>query len=237
VVGIKTTVGLTSRAGGKSCLATFPVRFTNLLLVIPISEHQDTVGPLARSVTDAAIVLSIIAGPDPNDNFTLAQPMPVPDYTMALSNTSLVGKRIGVPRAVFLNDSMTGNDPYVNQVFEQALETLKTLGATIVDPADLPSAYEIYESNNETVVLDVDFKVSDHTQAFNRFGAKTLIRQVQLNAWFDSLVANPSGVASLEDLIMFDSNNPTLEEPTGYTDQSMCVPFKSTAALTEITAV
>jgi hypothetical protein len=53
------------------------------------------------------------------------------------------------------------------------------------------------------------------------FGADTLIRQVQLNAWFDSLVTNPSGVASLEDLIMFDNNNPTLEEPTGYTDQSM----------------
>ncbi|KAG2339111.1 amidase signature enzyme [Suillus weaverae] len=192
VVGIKTTVGLTSRAG-----------------VIPISEHQDTVGPLTRSVTDAAIVLSIIAGPDPNDNFTMAQPMPVPDYTMALSNTSLVGKRIGVPRAVFLNDSMTGNDPYVNQVFEQALETLKILGATIVDPADLPSAYEIYESNNETVVLDVDFKV-------------------QLNAWFDSLVANPSGVASLEDLIMFDSNNPTLEEPAGYTDQSILIESQAT---------
>jgi amidase len=132
--------------------------------VIPISEHQDTIGPITRSIADAAIVLSIIAGPDPNDNFTMAQPASVPDYTMALSNTSLVGKRIGVPRAVFLNDSMTGNDPYVNQVFEQALETLKSLGATIVDPADLPSAYEIYESNNETVVLDVDFKVFKHNQ-------------------------------------------------------------------------
>jgi amidase len=130
--------------------------------VIPISEHQDTIGPITRSIADAAIVLSIIAGPDPNDNFTMAQPASVPDYTMALSNTSLVGKRIGVPRAVFLNDSMTGNDPYVNQVFEQALETLKSLGATIVDPADLPSAYEIYESNNETFVLDVDFKVFKH---------------------------------------------------------------------------
>lgn len=162
VVGIKPTVGLTSRAGGKFCLAPSLIRFTNLSPVIPISEHQDTVGPLTRSVTDAAIVLSIIAGPDPNDNFTLAQPMPVPDYIMALSNTSLVGKRIGVPRAVFLNDSLTGNDPYVNQIFEQALETLQILGATIVDPADLPSAYEIYESNNETVVLDVDFKVFEH---------------------------------------------------------------------------
>lgn len=135
---------------------------TILSPVIPISEHQDTVGPITRSITDAAIVLSIIAGPDPNDNFTIAQPMPVPDYTMALNSSSLVGKRIGVPRAVFLNDSMTGNDPYVNQVFEQALETLKSLGATVVDPADLPSAYEIYESNNETVVLDVDFKVFEH---------------------------------------------------------------------------
>lgn len=152
----------------------------------------------------------------------MAQPASIPDYTMALSNTSLVGKRIGVPRAVFLNDSMTGNDPYVNQVFEQALETLKSLGATIVDPADLPSAYEIYESNNETVVLDVDFKVFKH----NQFSWKTLLKfgfigQVQLNAWFNSLVANPSGVASLADLIAFDSNNPTLEEPSGYTDQSM----------------
>ncbi|KAF9219214.1 amidase signature enzyme [Gyrodon lividus] len=187
IVGIKPTVGLTSRAG-----------------VIPISEHQDTVGPLARSMSDAAIVLSIIAGPDPNDNFTLAQPTPVLDYTMALSNSSLVGKRIGVPRAMFLNDTMTGNDPYVNIVFEQALETLKALGATIVDPADLPSAYEIYNSNNETFVLEVDFKV-------------------QLDAWFDSLVANPSGVRSLADLIIFDDNNPFLEEPTNYTDQSILI--------------
>ncbi|KAG9313685.1 amidase signature enzyme [Chiua virens] len=192
IVGIKPTVGLTSRAG-----------------VIPISEHQDTVGPLARSMSDAAIVLSIIAGPDPNDNFTLAQPTPVPDYAMALSNSSLVGKRIGVPRAVFLNDSMTGNDPYVNVVFEQALETLKELGATIVDPADLPSAYEIYNSNNETVVLDTDFKV-------------------QLNAWFDSLVANPSGVASLADVITFDNANPALEEPPGYTGQSILVESEAT---------
>ncbi|KAG8215943.1 amidase signature enzyme [Butyriboletus roseoflavus] len=192
IVGIKPTVGLTSRAG-----------------VVPISEHQDTVGPLTRSVSDAAIVLSIIAGPDPNDNFTLAQPTPVPDYTMALSNSSLVGKRIGVPRAVFLNDSMSGNDPYVNVVFEQALETLKELGATIIDPADLPSAYDIYNSKNETVVLTTDFKI-------------------QLDAWFNSLIANPSGVASLADVITFDNINPTLEEPAGYTGQSTLIASEAT---------
>lgn len=114
---------------------------------------------MTRSIADAAIVLSIIAGTDPNDNFTLAQPSPVPDFSKALNKNALKGKRIGVPRRVFLNDSITGNDPFVNQVFEQALDTIRGLGATVVDPADLPSADEIAVSNNETLVLDVDFKV------------------------------------------------------------------------------
>jgi amidase len=111
-------------------------------------------------MTDAAIVLSIIAGKDPNDNFTLAQPSVVPDFTKALNKNALKGKRIGVPRRVFLNDSISGNDPFVNVVFEQALATIRGLGATVVDPADLPSADEIANSNNETIVLDIDFKVS-----------------------------------------------------------------------------
>ncbi|KAL5478256.1 hypothetical protein ACEPAI_2440 [Sanghuangporus weigelae] len=192
LVGIKPTVGLTSRAG-----------------VIPISEHQDTVGPMVRSVTDAAIVLSVIAGVDPNDNFTLAQPLPVPDYTKALNHHALRGARIGVPRKVFLNDSITGNDPFVNQVFEQAISTIEGLGATVVDPADLPSAEEIAVSNNETIVLDVDFKV-------------------QLNAYFEALLANPSDVRSLADLIAFNDANPELEEPTNFTDQSELIESEAT---------
>ena len=110
-------------------------------------------------MTDAAIVLSIIAGKDPNDNFTLAQPPVVPDFTKALNKHSLEGKRIGVPRCMFLDDSITGNDPSVNVAFEQALEVIKSLGATVVDPADLPSAKETLDSNNERIVLEVDFKV------------------------------------------------------------------------------
>ncbi|KIO02539.1 hypothetical protein M404DRAFT_147709 [Pisolithus tinctorius Marx 270] len=192
VVGIKPTLGLTSRAG-----------------VIPISEHQDTVGPLTRSVVDAAIVLSIIAGPDPNDNYTLAQPSPVPDYTLALNTSSLIGKRLGVPRTVFLNDTITGNDPYVNVIFSQALLTLQQLGATIVDPADLPSAYEIVASKNETIVADIDFKV-------------------QINDWFESLVENPFNVTSLADLIAFNDKYPALEKPTGYIDQSVLIESEAT---------
>ncbi|KAJ7120181.1 amidase signature enzyme [Mycena epipterygia] len=192
LAGIKPTVGLTSRAG-----------------VIPISAHQDTVGPITRSLTDAAIVLSIIAGKDPNDNFTLAQPPVVPDFTKALNKNALKGKRIGVPRRVFLNDSITGNDPSINVAFEKALLTMKALGATIVDPADLPSAEEFVTSNNETIVLNVDFKV-------------------QLNEWFQGLLKNPSGVRSLADLIKFDDANPTLEEPAGFEDQSQFIAAEAT---------
>ncbi|KAJ6617066.1 amidase signature enzyme [Mycena sp. CBHHK59/15] len=192
LAGIKPTVGLTSRAG-----------------VIPISAHQDTVGPMTRSLTDAAIVLSIIAGKDPNDNFTLAQPPVVPDFTKALNKNALKGTRIGVPRRVFLNDSITGNDPSINVAFEQALLTMKALGAVIVDPADLPSAEDIVTSNNETIVLDVDFKV-------------------QLNEYYQALIKNPSGVRSLADLIKFNNDNPTLEEPAGFKDQSILIESEAT---------
>ncbi|KAJ7889613.1 amidase signature enzyme [Mycena leptocephala] len=140
--------------------------------VVPISAHQDTIGPMTRSMTDAAIVLSVIAGKDPNDNFTLAQPPIVPDFTKALNKNALKGKRIGVPRRVFLNDSITGNDPSIGVAFEKALLTIKALGATVVDPADLPSADDFVTSNNETIVLNVDFKV-------------------QLNEYFEALIKNP----------------------------------------------
>ncbi|KAF5382808.1 hypothetical protein D9757_007264 [Collybiopsis confluens] len=197
LAGVKPTVGLTSRAG-----------------VIPISEHQDTVGPMCRSISDAAIVLSIIAGKDPNDNFTLAQPDEVPDYTKALNSQALVGKRIGVPRKVFLNDSITGNDPTINVAFEQALRVLEELGATIVDPADLPSAEEIARSNNETVVLDTDFKI-------------------QINAWLEDLIVVPTGVQSLADLIAFDNAHPSLEEPINFTSQSEFIASEATKGFTD----
>ena len=89
------------------------------------------------------------------------------ERTKALRKTALKGKRIGVPRRVFLNDTITGNDPSIGVAFEQALQVIRGLGATIVDPADLPSAEEIVASNNETIVLDVDFKVGGTTSRFH----------------------------------------------------------------------
>ncbi|KAL0959934.1 hypothetical protein HGRIS_011597 [Hohenbuehelia grisea] len=185
LAGIKPTLGLTSRAG-----------------VIPISANQDTVGPMTRSLTDAAIVLSLIAGKDPNDNFTLAQPPRVPDFTKALNKNALKGKRIGVPRL------FTDSEPNVSAAFEQALATIRSLGATVVD-ADLPDAREILRSNNETIVLDVDFKV-------------------QLDGWYQSLIKNPSGVRSLADLIKFNDDHPELEEPPNFEDQSELIESEAT---------
>ncbi|KAF8992753.1 amidase signature domain-containing protein [Cyathus striatus] len=187
LVGIKPTVGLTSRAG-----------------VVPISSHQDTIGPLTRSMTDAAIVLSVISGKDPEDNFTLVQPQKLPDYTKALNKDALKGKRIGVPRQVFLLNSTVGNDPAVAPAFESALAVLRELGAVVIDPADLPDAKEISASHNETFVLDVDFK------------------------YYESLLENPSGVRSLADLIVFNDANPSLEEPVNFTDQSDLVRAQAT---------
>ncbi|KAG6875281.1 hypothetical protein C0992_004471 [Termitomyces sp. T32_za158] len=192
VVGIKPTVGLTSRAG-----------------VVPISSYQDTVGPMARCVADAAVVLSVIAGKDPNDSGTLSRPEVVPDFTTALNPRALEGKRIGVPRRVFLDDDQNHSRSDVLASFETALNIIRDLGATVVDPADLPSAEEIKPSNNETIVLDVDFKI-------------------ELENYLSSLVSIPSGVRNMADLIKFNDNNPDLEKPEGFEDQSILIRSEAT---------
>jgi len=96
---------------------------------------------------------------------------------------------------------LTESDPFVNIAFNRSLEIIRALGATIVDPADLPSAEEIVRSGNESLVALTDYKI-------------------QLGAYFASLVSNPSGVRSLEDLIAFNDAHPSLEKPINYTDQS-----------------
>ncbi|KAI0767645.1 amidase signature enzyme [Fomes fomentarius] len=188
LVGIKPTVGLTSRAG-----------------VIPISSHQDTIGPMTRSVADAAIILSAIAGPDPRDNFTLAQPAIVPDFTDALKADALKGVRLGVPRRLFARSNSN-----IVAAFDAALDTIRGLGATIVDPADLPDFDELEASNNETIVLDTDFKV-------------------QVNQYIADLLEVPTGVKTLADLIQFniDHADEELVQPF-WTDQSEFIASENT---------
>ncbi|KAJ6522781.1 amidase signature enzyme [Mycena vulgaris] len=207
--GIAASIGLAAVTLGSETNGSITCPASKNNCFIPLSAHQDTIGPMTRSLTDAAIVLSVIAGKDPNDNFTLAQPPVVPDFTKALNKNALKGKRIGVPRRVFLNDSMTKNDPSIGVAFEEALITIKALGATVVDPTDLPSADEFITSGTRTRVMNVDFKV-------------------QLNQYLEGLIENPSGVRSLADLIKFNDDNPTLEKPEGYEDQAEFVRAEAT---------
>jgi amidase len=125
-----------------------------------MSVNQDTVGTMTRSVKDAAIALSIIVGKDRKDNHTLSQPPTLPNFVDALDKNGLKGKRIGVPRKVFFNQTINSFDSSIGIAFEKALKVMQMLGATIIDPADLPSAEEMVISMNETLVVGVDFKVS-----------------------------------------------------------------------------
>jgi amidase len=133
LVGIKPTVGRVSRYG-----------------VIPITADQDTPGPMARTVTDAAILMGALEGsaPDPNDPATRkCTPPPDRDYTRHLNAGALKGARIGIPRAFFYDKSAApgakeprgGLNTEQAKIMEEAIAILKQQGAVIVDPADIPS--------------------------------------------------------------------------------------------------
>jgi amidase len=133
LVGIKPTVGLVSRSG-----------------IIPISATQDTAGPMCRSVEDAAIVLSAITGVDPRDPATRASAQHAGmDYTRFLEPDALRGKRLGVTRKVF-----TGYHDGTDRVFEEALVVLRSLGATIIDPADLAHASDPGDAEFEVLLYE-----------------------------------------------------------------------------------
>ena len=136
VVGIKPTVGLTSRSG-----------------VIPIAHSQDTVGPHARTVADAAAVLDAIAGPLDRDPITLIADRAPASYTAYLDPDGLRGARIGVPR-----HRCWGSSTEADAIGEGALETMRRLGAEIVDPADIPTADALGEEPGEFEVLLYEFK-------------------------------------------------------------------------------
>jgi amidase len=133
IVGIKPTLGLVSRAD-----------------LVPLSPSQDTAGPMARSVADAATVLSAIAGSDPHDPATAEAGQHATNYGHFLQRDGLRGKRIGVVR------QLAGRDPNADRVLEQAIVLMKQQGAIIVDPVELPHLNELSEL--EGTVLKYEFK-------------------------------------------------------------------------------
>ena len=142
LAGIKPTVGRISRYG-----------------VIPITADQDTAGPMAKSVSDVAIMFGALesASPDPNDPATRkCAPPPGRDYTRFLNRAGLKGARIGIPRAFFY-DRVTppgessprgGLADDQKQAMERAIAALKQEGAVVVDPADIPSVVDKDPKNN-----------------------------------------------------------------------------------------
>jgi len=132
VVGIKPTVGLVSRDG-----------------IIPIAHTQDTAGPMARSVRDAAILLTAMSEKDLKDPAAAGHPGPE-DYSVGLDAGALEGRRIGVWRAYYGAD----DNPREAAIFDEVVAILGRLGATVVDPVELELPEEVYDAEYEVLLYE-----------------------------------------------------------------------------------
>ncbi|MDT7688134.1 MAG: amidase [Acidobacteriota bacterium] len=171
IVGIKPTLGLVSRSG-----------------IIPIAHSQDTAGPMARTVADAAVLLKTIIALDPTDPVPWKglQPSWTTDFTKSLDPAGLRGARIGVARKFF------GFNDEVDKLMADALDVLKREGATIVDPADLPTHGKLDAPEFE--VLLFEFKTD-------------------INKYLAGLAPGGDHPRTLKDLIAFNEKNRDREMP------------------------
>lgn len=186
VAGIKPTVGLVSRAG-----------------IVPISHTQDTAGPMARTLADAAALLGALTGMDANDSATAASSGKAhSDYTRFLDANGLRGARLGVVRKAF------GFDPAVDRIMEAALAEMKRQGATLVDPADIPTWGKWHKQENEIMLYE--FKAD-------------------LNAYLAGL-GPQAPVHTLEEIIKFNDAHARQEMP--YFGQELFVQAQAKGPLT-----
>jgi amidase len=189
LAGIKPTVGLISRSG-----------------IIPISHTQDSAGPMCRTVRDAATLLGVLTGVDPEDPATAASAgKSYTDYMQFCDPNGLKGARIGVARKYF------GFSDPVDALMEQALEVMKKQGATLVDPADIETLGKFDES--ELLVFMYELKAD-------------------LNAYLARLGPNPP-VRTLKDIIDFNERNKQQEMP--YFGQDLFIKAEAKGPLTEKT--
>jgi amidase len=187
IVGIKPTVGLVSRAG-----------------VVPIAHSQDTAGPMARCVADAAILLGAMTGVDPRDPVTEeSRGRSYTDYTQFLDANGLQGARIGVARGFF------GFHPGVDGIMEECIQEIRRLGAEIVDPAEVATHKQL--DDPELEVLLYEFKAD-------------------LNAYLGGRGPDVP-VSSLEEIIAF--NEAHREQVMPYFGQESMLAAQSKGPLTE----
>ncbi|MFZ5354246.1 MAG: amidase family protein [Bacillota bacterium] len=187
IVGIKPTIGLVSRSG-----------------IIPIAHSQDTAGPMARTVEDAAILLTAIAGPDENDAATsLIKMKPSIDYTSCLNPNGLKDSRIGIPKDYYhdeLNDEM-------KEIMKQVADKLGELGAVVIEDDNIDTARDFSSWN----VLVYEFK-SD------------------LNAYLASQGQN-APVKSLREIIEYNMKHP--KETLKFGQKILLDSEKTSGTLTE----
>ncbi|KAG1648645.1 putative amidase [Nymphon striatum] len=156
VVGLKPTVGLTSRSG-----------------VIPISHTQDTIGPLARSVADAAVVLSSLAGPDVADPAT--QHAVAQDYSTYVDQNGLRGARIGVARSLF------GFSRHADQVANDAVALLREAGATTIDVPELRVDGALIDQGREVLLHEFKAGVNDYLAQRTDGSPRTIAEVIAFN--------------------------------------------------------
>ena len=191
LVGIKPSVGLISRFG-----------------IVPVSSSQDTAGPMCRTVYDAALALGALTGVDPRDPVTGAsEGLYAVDYTLGLTKDGLAGVRLGLPRRDYL-DRLSD---WQTSLMDRAVADLTRLGATVVDPTDIPSSAETSDELRDFAVLVYEFKAS-------------------LNAYLNWLGAS-SPVTTLADVIAY--NDAHREECLKYGQTWMLAAQETSGTLTE----
>ncbi|PJA51588.1 MAG: amidase [Candidatus Marinimicrobia bacterium CG_4_9_14_3_um_filter_48_9] len=169
IVGIKPTLGLVSRSG-----------------IIPIAHSQDTAGPMARTVKDAAYLLGVMTGADSADEITVTRSgQQLGDYVKFLAADGLNGARIGIARQYF------GFHPGVDTIMEQAVEVMKNAGAVIIDPVEIKTYGDFGSASFE--VLLYEFKAD-------------------LNKYLGGL-DKTAEIHSLEELIEYNKTNASKEMP------------------------
>ncbi len=187
LVGIKPTVGLVSRAG-----------------IIPISHSQDGAGPMARSVADAAALLGVLTGVDPRDAATnAAGSNALTDYTKFLDPNGLRGARIGVARKYF------GFSENVDALMNTVLDAMTRAGATLMDPADIPSFGKFDDSELEVFMYEL---------------------KADLNAYLAQL-GSSAPVKTLKDIIEFNDKHKAEEMP--YFGQDLFIKSEAKGPLSE----
>jgi amidase len=169
VVGLKPTLGLVSRAG-----------------IVPLSLAQDTAGPMATSVRDAAELLAVLAAADPDDSAD-DHPGPV-DYCAFLEPAALEGARIGIWRA-----ASAGADAATEALLDAAVDCLRSLGAIVVDPVDLPDIDKVTEPEFDALNYEFKHGINTYLKYLGAFAADT----------------GPELPGTLADLIEFNERNAT----------------------------